>query len=239
MNSRDLVPLSTLAAKRGAKVLLYGEPGTAKTPMVMQLPKAVACVTESGLSSVANLGIPSYGCFDFKSIDLFFKWFLNPNSRDVYQFQTLIIDSLSKLCKIVLGYYESRNSHGLKAYGDLSKYVMDIVTKLQNMPNMNVVFVAQMITETITIPGKLPGTVETRNYNTPLFPGQKLSEEIPHEIDEVWYAHNTHRSQWNLPYGPVIRTKDTDGSALARSRCCKLDPIEPPDLNYIFRKMNG
>lgn len=239
MNSRNLVPVSQLAAKKGTKVILYGKPGTAKTPMVMQLPKAVACVTESGLSSVANCQMASYGCFDFKSIKEFFDWFLNPAAKDVYQFQTLIIDSLSKLCDIALQHYQSRNSHGLKAYGEMNDFVMDIVEKLQKMPNMNVIFNCQMLTEEITVPTNLPGVTNTVKYNSPLFPGNKLTAKILHEIDEIWFVKNVQRPQWNLGYGPAIHTAD-NAEFMARSRSLvQLDPVEPPDLNYIFRKING
>lgn len=238
MNSRNLVPVSQLAAKKGTKVILYGEPGTAKTPMVMQLPKAVACVTESGLSSVANSNMASYGCFEFKQIKEFFDWFLS-GSRDVYQFQTLIVDSLSKLCDIALQHFQKRNSHGMKAYGEMNDFVMDIVERLQKMPNMNVVFNCQMLKEDITVPTDIPTITKTAKYCSPLFPGNKLTAKILHEIDEIWFVRNVQRPQWNLGYGPAIHTAD-NVEYKARSRSLvQLDPIEPPDLNYIFRKLNG
>lgn len=241
MNSRNLVPVHQLAKKQGAKILLFGPPGTAKTPLVMQIPNAVACITETGLSSVQNVRYktPSAFCPDFKKVDEFFKWFCNPNSKDVYQFSTLIIDSITKLCDIVLKYQQTRNKDGRAAYGEMATYVLNIVNYLQNMDRMNVIFVSQMISEQRPMPGcvPLPGQpMPTEAYNVPLFPGRVLSEKIPHDIDELLYIDRT--TLPNGQYGPAIFTVDT-GVGMCRSRCGKLQPLEFPDLNAIINKINS
>lgn len=239
MNSSNLVHVTRLVEKCGAKMLVYGEPGTAKTPMAFSLPNAVACVTETGLSSIRQSNVMAYNCQDYASIDEFFKWFCFSNSKDVYKFNTLIVDSLSRLTDIVIEFYKSRNKNLQKAYGDLADYVLKIVHHLHDMPNMNVVFLAQMFQEQQPIPGAMPvnGSLPTIPYNVPLFAGQKLMEKIPHIMNEIYYVKKLHRPDGI--YGPAIITNDTNGEAMARSRCGKLNTLEPPDLNYIFSKINS
>lgn len=237
MNARDLKPISQLAQKTGAKIILYGPPGTAKTPMMAQLTKAVALLCETGLSSVKNSNMPACMALDFPTIDQFRKWFIDPKSTDVRQFDTLVIDSLTALCDIVLKYYLDRNKHGLKAYGELLEYVMDFVQALCRMPNMNVIFICQMMTEEkVSFPQGILGTQESKPYNRPLFPGQKLERKIPHEIDEIWYVDRIKYSDGQVR--PAIHTVDT-GAFLARSRNGRLQPVEPPDLNLLINKINS
>lgn len=239
MNASDLIPVGQLAERTGAKILLYGPPGTGKTPMAMSLPNSVACITEPGTRSVRGYSTPCAKCYDYKSVVEFFKWFCDPNSKDVYQFQNLIIDNLTKLADIVLEFEKTRNKDPRKAYGNLLDYVLGVVNYLQTMANMNVIFITQMQTLEVVVPGGLPipGQIQTKPYNRPLFPGQKLDEKVPHAIDEVLYVHRRHRPDGI--FGTCILTKD-NGEAMARSRTPdRLAELEPPDLAYIINKLNS
>lgn len=235
MNASNLVTVGQLAQKSGAKVILYGPPGTGKTPTAMMLPNSVTAVVEKGLASVRNSNTMCADCDNFQKIDEFYKWFLNPTSKDARKFSTHIIDSLSKLCKIALAHYELTVKDPRQAYQKMAKFVINIITGLQQIPNLNVLYLAQMATEEVVVPGPLPGQILTRPYNRPLFPGKQLDKDIPHEIDEIWYVDNVNRPDG--VYGPAVHTKDS-GKAMARSRHY-LNDLEPLDLVYLFNKINA
>jgi hypothetical protein len=174
-------------------------------------------------------------CPTFETIDEFFKWFCNPNSKDVAMFDTLVIDSITALADIVLEYEDRRNKDIRQAYQKMAKYVMGIVNFLQNMPNMNVVLIAQQGTEELTLPGVVPGTTQSHTRHFPMFPGNVLKEKVPHIMDEVLYVHRCRRPDNTV--GPAIATVDI-GKAHAMSRCGNLAPLEPPNLLEIFNKIN-
>lgn len=238
MKFTDLKPLSVLATGLGAKVLLYGPPGTGKTPMIASLPNSVMCCVENGLSSVKNSSTLAKDCYNFNEFDDYYRWFVG--SKEADQFQTGVFDSLTQIANLALEEKKRVNSHGMKAYGEMAEYVLGVVHKLCLIPKKNIIFTAQMATEEIPLPNQGPFTdePETFKYNRPLFPGRVLSKQIPHSIDEILYVHNCRRPDPTNSFGPAIATTDT-GTAMARSRCGKLAPLEPADLNYLFSKINS
>lgn len=241
MKFSDFKPVGQLATFSGVKGILYGPPGTGKTPMFASLPAArtIMGVTEAGLLSVRGWGKPpAVWLTSFDKIEEFRIYMTDPrNQRELAPFDTYIIDSLTKLCDIVLKHFETRYKDGRKAYGEMSKYIMVFLQQFFFLPNKNVIFACQMATEEVIVAGQgFNAQQQIQPYNRPLLPGKELNKKVNHDIDEVWYVHHTMRPDGS--YGPAIATTDT-GIAMARSRCGKLAPLEPPDLNYLFAKINS
>lgn len=222
MNSRDLKPANQLALKYGVKTLCYGGPGTGKTPLANTAPRPVLCVVEPGMLSMRTSNIPAFAAFDAAKIKEFFDWvFLSNESKN---FDTICIDSISQLAEIILTDQLRIQKNPLKAYGEMSRKVMEIVNGLYFMQNKHVYLIAkQTQTEENGIQRKKP-----------YFPGQDLNVKIPHLYDEI-----LHLGLNNLPQfpKPVIAFRTLENiDTMARDRSGKLNEIEEPKLTNIFNK---
>lgn len=225
-------PIGQLGAQRGIKAVLYGPPGTGKTPMAASLTNAVVAAHEPGLLSVRGLNTPAIELFTAQDVREFYKWVFG--STEIQKYDTLVVDSVSQLAEILLREHQSTTSHGMQAYGKMAEEVLEIISELFFMPSINVVLIAKHSTETITMRRGLEEvTVELAK---PYLPGRKLGIDVPHLFDEIWYAHKT-----TIPgVGPTtaIQTQHSE-TAVARDRSGKLAPLEPPNLNQIFAKINS
>ena len=125
MNINDLKPASQIAKQSGVKALVYGPPGCGKTPMIKTAPSPVLCAVEHGLLSIRDAThIPVFEAYDVNTIEEFFKWLFS--SKEVNNFDTIGIDSVSRIAEIYLDYELDRNKDGRKAYGEMSRKVMAI-----------------------------------------------------------------------------------------------------------------
>ncbi len=222
MNLSQLKPASQLAQKFGVKALAYGGPGTGKTPMINTAPKPVLCVVEPGMLSMRTSNVPAWEAYDADRIDEFFKWLFN--SAEAKNFDTVGIDSISQLAEIFLTQELKRNKDGRKAYGEMSRRVMDIVNALYYLPQKHVYLIAK---QSVLDEG---GALRKKPY----FPGQDLNVKIPHMYDEI-----LHVGLSNVPGMPkpvtAIRCLETF-DVMARDRSGKLAELEPPDLYALFNK---
>jgi hypothetical protein len=222
MNISDLKPASTLAQRFGVKALAYGGPGTGKTPMINTAPRPVLCVVEPGMLSMRGSNIPAFEAYTPALIGEFFKWLFG--SAEAKKFDTVGIDSISQLAEIILTEELIKNKDGRKAYGEMSRRVMDIVNGLYYMPQKHVYLIGkQAVVDENGVQRKKP-----------YFPGQDLNVKIPHMYDEI-----LHVGLVNVPgqLKPLvgIRTCETF-DIMARDRSGKLSEIEPPDLSALFSK---
>lgn len=229
MNINQLKSLSELAQNYGVKCLLYGGPGTAKTPMVATCPRPVVCVVEAGLVSARGL-TNIYGAKVGTGAEIidFFKWACE--SHEASNFDTICIDSVSQLAEVFLedelnGKANSgKKVHGMQAYGNMAKQVMHLLNKLYYLPQKHVYITAkQKITDENGVFDKKPH-----------FPGQVLPVDVPHLFDELFHVGLN-----NVPgQGEIlaIRTKATFGITTPRDRSGKLNELEPTDLGAIFSK---
>lgn len=223
MNINDLKPASKLAQRFGVKSLAYGGPGAGKTPLVLTAPRPVMCVVEPGMLSMRNAhNIPAFEAHTAEKIDDFFKWVFSSN--ETRNFDTICIDSISQMAEIILTQELKRNKDGRKAYGEMSRRVMDIVNQLYYLPQKHIYLIAKQAVVDES------GVMRKKPY----FPGQDLNVKIPHLFDEI-----LHIGQVNIPNQPkpvtAIRTAETF-DILARDRSGNLSEIEPPDLTALFTK---
>jgi hypothetical protein len=234
MNINDLKPAGQLIRKYGVKAIIYGQPGTTKTPMINTAPRPVLLATEPGLLSMKGSTVPTWEAFTIERIADFFKWFTE--SKEASQFDTLAIDSGSQLAEISLTYHLERNKDGRKAYGELSIEVMKWFDALYYMQQKHILLICkQMAAEVGKQVVKNGGgfSVEMVYQAQPYFPGKDLNIKVPHRYDEI-----LHVSKVNIPGAGeqiAIRSKGT-AEILARDRSGMLAELEPANLTNLFNK---
>lgn len=223
MDIRSLKPSGQLAQQFGVKAVLYGGPGTGKTPIITTAPNPVLLVAEPGMLSMRGTNIPSWEGYEVKTIDEFFAWFFK--SAEAKKFDTLATDSISQIAEIYLRFYQNMNRDGRKAYGDMSMKMMDLMNMLYFMPQKHIILIAK---QTISDDN---GTTKRRPY----FPGQDLNVKVPHLFDGIFHMgmHNVPGMQG--PTKAICTAEQYD--LMARDRSGKLNVYEPPNLGDMFRKI--
>ena len=195
---------------------------THNTPLINSAPRPLLCVVEPGMLSMRGSQIAAIECYTPEAIAEFFKW-LN-NSNEAKQFDTIGIDSISQMSEIILTHELKRNKDGRKAYGEMSRLMMDYCNYLYFMRNKHIYLIAKE--QTIDINSVI--------IKKPYFPGQDLNVKVPHLFDEIFHINYVTLPQQHQPV-IGIRTKEAY-DCIARDRSGKLNEIEPPDLNYIINK---
>lgn len=223
MDIRSLRPASKIADMLGVKSLAYGDPGTGKTPIAVTAPRPILLLCEPGARSLRFAdNVPAHEAYGIKEISEFFAWWFS--SREVDNFDTLCIDSVSQMAEIVLTVELSRNKDGRKAYGEMSRTIMEYMNKLyfQKQKHLYLICKQTRIEEN--------GGLKRRPY----FPGQDLNVKIPHLFDLIM-----HLGMHNIP-GVVGAQKafccNEQFDLLARDRSGQLNAFEPPNLTDIFNK---
>lgn len=221
--------------KESARVVLFGGPGTAKTPTAAKFASEngfLYLIVEEGIKSAKGHNGPAYKVENASQIDEFFKWWTT--EKESRQFPGVVVDSLSQIAKMFLKDAEAKTRHGQQAYGIMADKTMEVVNHLIRDKVRHCLILAQMFLEERTVKHGLTETVI--NYHRPLFPGKKLDKDFAHEIDEIWYAHHT-----NVPgVGKTVAIL-TEGSdtVMARTRNGGLNALEPPDLTTLFKKITS
>lgn len=217
MNANDLRPAREFAQSFGAKCLIYGPPGSAKTPIINTATRPVLLATEPGLLSMRTSNVPTWVAPTKARIDEFFKWF--ELSAEAKNYDTLAIDSTSQMCNIALD--ESNSKHGLAQYGDMADYVYPYLKRLYYMREKHMYLIAK---EELTSDGK----------RRPSFPGKFMPAEVPHLYDCIL----------RLAITPVPNIGETlafrcNGTIdiVARNRTGTLADFEPPDFTALVNKV--
>lgn len=217
MNQSDLKPAREFAIKFGAKCIIYGPPGSAKTPIINTCPRPVLLAVEPGLLSMRTSNVPTWMATNKARIDEFFKWF--ELSSEAKNFDTLAIDSTSQMCNIALD--ESKQKHGLAQYGEMADYVWPYMQRLYYMREKHMYLIAK---EELTVDGK----------RRPSFPGQQLPRDVPHLYDCILRL-----SKVAIPNIGETLAFQCNGTidVIARNRTGTLADYEPPDFNALVKKV--
>jgi hypothetical protein len=222
MNLTNLRPANELAQRFGVKSVIYGGPGSGKTPLVDTCPTPVMLVVEPGMLSMRTSRVPCFEGNSAEKCDEFWQWFFQ--SSEPRKFDTLAIDSLSQMAETYLTRELGRWKDGSKAYGEMSRHVMDIVNRLYYTPQKHLYMICKQ------------GSVEENGgvMKRPYFPGQDLNVKIPHLFDEIWHIG------LNMIPGVQgaqlsIRTRSSFDT-MARDRSARLNELEPPNIGALFLK---
>lgn len=226
----DFKPAKEFALQFGIKAVVFGGPGSGKTPICSTTaPRACVCMTEPGFMSMRKSNVPTFPAFNSIRFEEFVAW--GTQSTEAKNFDTFVIDSISQAAEKKvdeeLGSTTKggNEAHGMRAYGKMARFMMEQLNKLYFLPQKHIILVTKL--------QKLEqnGVV----YNRPYFPGRELPVRVPHLFDLV-----TCLGDWNIP-GVVpsptkaFRTKETYDH-MGRDRSGNLAEYEPPDLSQIFAK---
>lgn len=215
----DLRPAKEFAKLYGCKSIIYGPPGSAKTPLINTAPRPVLLAVEPGLLSMRNSNVPTWMAPTKARIDEFFKWF--ELSAEAKNFDTLAVDSVSQMCNIALD--ESKAKHGLAQYGEMADYVMPYLQRLYYLKEKHMYLIAK---EELTSDGK----------RRPAFPGQQLngSSGVSHLYDCILRL-----ARVPIPNIGEQLAFQCNGTMdiLARNRTGTLADYEPPDFSALVRKV--
>lgn len=203
--------------------------------MVTTAPRPVICVVEPGMLSMRNSNLPAWEAFDAAKFDEFMKWALT--SAEARNFDTIAIDSVSQIAEIILTEELKKNKDPRKAYGEMSRRVMEHVNSLYFAPNKHIYMICKQGSvetgkQTIVEGGVF--RVESIIQRRPYFPGQDLNIKVPHLFDEIVYVGRVTLPGQNKEV-VGLRTVETS-EFLARDRSGNLAEIEPPDLTALFNK---
>lgn len=223
MDARSLRPAGTLAQFYGVKVMGYGGPGSGKTPVSNTAPSPVMLAVEPGMLSMRGSDVPAFEAQTTAKIAEFFEWFFK--SKETNNYDTLIIDSISEMCEIILADKLRIHSHGLKAYGEMADAVMTYINKLYYFPQKHLYLICKQTTVDES------GAQKRRPY----FPGKELNVKIPHLFDEILHLGNH-----NIP--GVVGAQKAFCTAeqfdlMARDRSGRLSMYEEPNLTKLFQKV--
>ncbi len=221
MQMKDLRPAKDFANQFGVKCVVYGPPGSGKTPLLNTAPRPLLLACEPGLLSMRNSTVPTYQGFDVASIDGFFKWFFN--SEETKNFDTIAIDSISQMADIYLQQALKENKHGLKAYGEMATLTMNVLRQLYYTRNKHTYLIAK----------EAANDDNGIKYRKPYMPGQQLPVELPHLFDEI-----LHLGIQNMPGVGTHKAFRCQASidTLARDRTGQLAEFEPPEFGQLVRK---
>lgn len=224
MNIRDLKPAGEYSGAYGVKALIFGAPGSHKTPLINTAPRPILLACEPGLMSMRGSQVPTYQAFTTEAIEGFFDWFFNSN--ETKNFDTLAIDSSSQITDIYLqsiltGKSKSGNKlHGKAAYGAMADECLKHFRKLYFMPLKNIYLIAK--------------ETSFDGMKRPYFPGNVLNVEVPHMYDLI-----LHLGIHNIPgMGQLLSFQCRQTiDILARDRSGRLNDYEPPDFGKLVQKV--
>lgn len=223
MDIRDVRPVNSYAQRFGVKMVVYGPPGSGKTPLMATAPNPFILLCEPGAGSLRQVPntIPGYMVTNATQADEFFLWWFG--SSEAKQFDTLCVDSITHLAEFYLKDEEPKHKHLMSAYGEMSKRTMKQLELLNDQQQKHLCLIAKMGWQD-------DGGTQTKS---PHFPGKDLNIKVPHLFDNIAYLDRVlipkHGEQKALRNHPIIGIR-------ARDRFGKLNELEPPNLTEIFRK---
>jgi hypothetical protein len=222
MQMSDFRQARDFARKYGAKALVYGKPGTGKTPIMNTAPRPILAVFEPGMLSMRSSTIPAVDLFTPERIDDFFKWL--KSSHEVRNFDTIGTDSASQMAEIYLKQGHEKNKDGRAAYGHMSDKVREHLDTL--------FFMQQKHTYIICKQGY--AEIDGQRMAVPYFPGKDLPVYVPHLYDII-----LHLGIHSVPSVGQVKAFRCAASfdSVARDRSGNLAEFEPPNLTALFNKV--
>lgn len=221
MQFSDFRPARDWALRYGVKSVVYGPPGSGKTPLIDTAPRPILMACEPGLRSMSRSLTPTVGCFTTATIDDFFSWL--EKSHESRNFDTVGIDSSSQLAEIYLADEFGRNKDGRKVYGNMATRVMKHLSTLFFMQQKHAYLVAKQ--KTVDVNSVL--------FKIPYFPGQDLPIKVPHLYDLVMHLDTVNVP--NVGQQKAFRCWPAY-DVMARDRSGMLLEFEPPNVSAIFAK---
>lgn len=225
----NIKPVSAFSENNGVKGILYGSPGSGKTPILCSAPTPIVFLIEPGTLSVRDRDdVAGYAPRTVKEIDDCIDWVME--SKEAKQFESFCFDSLSEMAAVKLQEIQAKSPsmHGLQQYGKAGEWAIKHARRLYYAPKCNIFFNAKQDT-----------SIDGRGMMNPSYIGKMLPVEVPHLFDIVFHVEKINVTiDGRLEERPAFRTKETAGCQFScRDRSGALDEFEPADLTYIVEKI--
>ena len=208
----------------GINVVVYGPAGAGKTTLIKTLPDPVIISAEGGLLSIQDAHLPFIEVSSMASLIEAYEWAYS--SSEANAFQSIAIDSISEIAEVVLAHEKRLNKDGRAAYGEMQVQMIEIMRSFRDIKK-NVYFSAKC---------EKAQDESGRILYSPSMPGNKLSQQIPYLVDEVFALRVEKDAEGTTQRALMC---DSDGLWQAKDRSGKLDPWEPADLGHIIAKIGG
>lgn len=230
VNLSDFRPAREFALQFGVKAVVYGGPGSGKTPICsVTAPRACLVITEPGMLSMRKSDVPTFPAFNSTRFEEFVTW--GTSSTEARNFDSFVIDSISQAAERKvdeeLGTKTSAGNeqHGQRAYGKMSRFIMEQLNKLYFLPQKHIILITKL--QNFELNGVM--------YKRPYFPGRELPVRVPHLFDLV-----TCLGDWNIPGvmpspTKAFRTKE-QFDMMGRDRSGNLLEYEPPNMSQLIAK---
>lgn len=224
MQQKDLRPANDFAIQFGVKSVIYGPPGSAKTPLVNTCPRPVLMACEPGLLSMRGSNVPTWQAYEPKAIDEFFAWLMS--SAETKNFDTVAIDSTSQMSQVYLNAAKKNNKHGLQAYGEMAEKTYKHLYDLYYLKYKHTYLIAQ---EEAMVDAGL-------RIKRPFYEGKFLPVAVPHLYDNILRL-----AIHNVPGMGQVKAFRCNASLeeTARNRSGLLAEFEPPDFSKLVTKAMG
>lgn len=227
MQQADIRNASDFALQYGCKALVYGPPGSGKTPLSQTAPRPFYIAVEPGMLSLRGSTMPAYVADTVEKIEGVFAWLYS--SKDAKTYDTIVIDSISQMCELYLAQESSKKSasgnkvDGKAAYGEMARKCLFHLTNLYFMREKHTYLICKQGYQEI----------DGVNCLTPYFPGKDLNIKVPHLYDFVlrldkFFIQGVGQRQALRCIGSMAE--------LARDRSGRLSEFEPCDLAALFKK---
>lgn len=209
----------------GVRLVVYGLSGAGKTSLIPTMPNPLVISAEAGLLSIAGADLPYIEVTDYGSLMEAYRFCAE--SAEAQQFASIAIDSISEIAEVVLAHEKRVNKDGRAAYGEMQVQVLEIMRAFRDLRGKHVYFSAKCEKQ----------QDETgRILYSPSMPGNKLAQQIPYLVDEVFALRVERDADGELQRALMCHG---DNVWLAKDRSGRLDTWEQPDLGAIIRKIGG
>lgn len=218
------------------KTLIFGQSGSGKTSLAKTLPmKTLVISAEQGLLSLSgasidyvDLSVDDEGKSltaqqRYAKLGEVYKYLLTDEAKKVYQ--CVFVDSITEIAEFVLDVNKAKfpdKADSFKLWGEYAQNMISMIKLFRDLPHYHVVFTALE---------ELDKDESSKRFYGPDIPGSAAKAFLVPALDEVF----------RLCFSEGKRVLLTQGSDTlkAKDRSGKLNPVEEPNLDIIFSKING
>lgn len=207
-------------AQGPVKCLVYAKAKMGKTSLCATAPKPIILSCEQGLLSLRRFQLPYIEIYNFAEMTKAIEEIVNGKN----DFETICIDSISEIMQLEIDRIKPGYKDKRQAFNEIFDTGNQFMRQLQNIPNKNVLILAQLDQFQDETGMQLFG---------PRFPGKALNTVAPYKFDETFFLH---KATFDGKDYRVLRTQPTN-TIDAGDRSGALDELEPADISHIFAKI--